>query len=148
MLGYDRFLQRYRVGALVRDDGETGSPYVYESDPITGQAAYLEQYAYFQGAGTCPARSSTWAAGQDVLHMDGGYTLNGQTWGISQGDIQAGASAFANVEVRATDGSGHVASGIKIVFGGVEDDVILGGNSADYLAGGGGDDHICSATAR
>ena len=80
--------------------------------------AERERYAYFQ-ARNLSGTLIDLRNGLDVVHLDGGYTLNGESWGISRGDLQAGASAFANVEVKAGGvNPGSIADGTKDIASG------------------------------
>ncbi len=78
-------------------------------------------------------------SGDDIFHADAGYVLQGQSWGVNRGDVQAGAVSFAKLEVRGGNGS-------DIILGGVGDDILQGGAQTDFIAGGDGDDRILGGT--
>ncbi|MCA9219914.1 MAG: FG-GAP repeat protein, partial [Planctomycetales bacterium] len=73
--------------------------------------------------------------GIDIVHADPGYLLGDQSWGISLGDIEARATAFARLEIRGGDGE-------DVILGGASAETIYGGSQIDYIAGGEGDDRI------
>jgi hypothetical protein len=73
--------------------------------------------------------------GSDIFHADAFASIFGEAWGIGAGDITAGATAYANLDIRGGDG-------MDALFGGAGDDIIDGGNEADFIAGGPGNDQL------
>ena len=129
-IGYDRFLGRQRLTALQYDFAN--------QQFVQTAGVYAQEYAYFQ---TRSVESTVidLRSGDDIFHADAGYVLQGQSWGVNRGDVQAGAVSFAKLEVRGGNGS-------DIILGGVGDDVLQGGSQTDFIAGGDGDDRILGGT--
>ncbi len=125
-IGYDRFLGRQRLTALRYDYANRQF--------ISSGGVYQQYYAFFQSKGV-ESTLIDLRGGDDIFHADPGYVLQGQSWGINRGDVQAGASSFAKLEVRGGAGS-------DVIYGGVGDDILQGGPQTDFVAGGDGDDRI------
>ncbi len=86
--------------------------------------------------------------GNDIFHADPGYLLEGVTWGLGQGDSEAGAATFDQLSVRGGQGS-------DLILGGSESDVLVAGTlvdettaSKDVMAGGPGNDVILGSPVR
>ena len=129
-IGYDRFLGRQRLTALQYD-------FANRQFVQTG-GIYAQEFAYFQTR-TVESTVIDLGSGDDIFHADAGYVLQGQSWGVNRGDIQAGAVSFAKLDVRGGNGS-------DIILGGVGDDILQGGSQTDFIAGGDGDDRILGGT--
>ncbi len=134
LIGYDRFLHRYKVGALVLQTdpaNPANTSFVY--DPAS--QTWLVKYSYFQANGVEGLLVDT-RGGADVVHADGGKVLNtAETWGVERGDIQDRATLYAALEIRGGDGQ-------DVISGGPGNDVLFGGNDNDYVQGGEGNDRI------
>ncbi|NOT02310.1 MAG: LEPR-XLL domain-containing protein, partial [Phycisphaerales bacterium] len=127
-IGYDRFLHRYRLTALLWDQGN----HVFVADPATGR--FAQEYAYFQSRDIERTVIDT-GDGVDVVHADGGYIFNGETWGVARGDVQDNGLAYQSIEIRGGEGKDWL-------YGGAGVDIIYGEGNKDFIAGGEGDDHI------
>jgi Ca2+-binding RTX toxin-like protein len=130
MLGYDRFLHRYRVGALQLNTAD--NQFVYQD------GLWQLNQAFFQSQDVEGMLVDT-RGGADVVHADSGYVFQGQSWGIDRGDIVDRASIFNQLEI---DGG----AGQDIIYGSAGNDVIFGGADNDYIASGPGDDRILGDT--
>jgi len=137
MLGYDRFLARYRIGTLpwtvksIRSEGTDDGDFLLRHD---GNPAVF--YSYFQAKNVEATLVDT-RGGRDVIHADPGFYFgpSGQSWGISPGDVQAGATSYRRIELRGGDGA-------DLIYGSSGSDTIYGGDDADIIAGGDGDDRL------
>ena len=149
MLGYDRFLARYRIASvpwnIARTDGAKSQDAVSSSDnKKTPMPGFLKRtdgtnavfYAYFQTKKIEGTLVDT-RGGMDIIHADPGYYFkpSGQSWGISLGDVQAGAEAYRRIELRGGDGA-------DLIFGSSGSDTIYGQHGPDIIVGGDGDDRI------
>lgn len=132
VLGYDRFLQRYRLGSVPYDLrlNPTLSPvgFVYEN----GQPRV--EYSYFQTRDV-EGMLVDGGGGDDIIHADPGFVLNDETWGIDRGDLNIRATIYSSLEIRGGTGN-------DFIFGGSGNDVLLGGAGNDTIAGGTGNDRI------
>ncbi len=126
MLGYDRFLGRHSVSALDWDQANNRF--------VTNSGQYTQKFAYFEAIGI-EQTSVNLQAGDDILHADPEYKLGIQSWGVTAGDVAAGASAFARIQVSGGDGS-------DILYGSGIADVIDAGAGNDFVFGGEGDDRL------
>lgn len=125
LLGYDRFLHRYRVGALVLNTAD--NQFVYEG------GRWATKQATFQARDIEGMLVDT-RGGSDVVHA-GDYIFDGQSWGVERGDVQDRATVYDQLEING-------GAGQDIIYGGVGAEVIFGGPDNDYIAGGAGDDRI------
>ena len=130
MLGYDRFLHRYRVGALVFNTAN--NQFVYED------GRWLTYQAFFQARNIQGMLVDT-RGGADIVHADAGYIFDGQSWGIDAGDLADRASIYSQLEING-------GAGQDIIYGSAGGDTIYGGADNDYIAGGPGDDRIFGGT--
>ena len=139
-LGFDRFLGRHKITSLIWNT-EEGSEGFLQTDQ-----GFAQQYAFFR-ANEVERTVVDTRGGDDIVHADSGYVLNRETWGISAGDLAAGASAFSQLSILGGDG-------IDVLLGGAGSEVIVGesGDTADastnYIAGGGGDDVLLGGEDR
>lgn len=144
MLGYDQFLGRYRVANVpwLTRTNQAGHFAGTKGDPL------MVWYAYYQAQNIEGTLVDT-RGGMDIVHAEPGFYFKPirQSWGIGRGDVQAGASAFKNLEIRGGDGAdllfGSAGSdtvygegGTDIIWGGLGDDRLLGGPDDDFLIGG------------
>ena len=124
---YNTLLHHYEVTARVWnveeqefvDDAETGSK--------------RQDYAFFTATNVENFEIDT-RAGDDVVHADSGYLIDGSQWGIDAGDRQQRAE-LVDLTIRGGDGNDRL-------FGGDYDDTILGGAGLDVIIGGGGNDQL------
>ena len=131
-IGYDRFLHRHRLTSLIWD--VANEQFVGEDVDGDGNVdVYQQLYAFFQAIDVEETVIDT-RGGRDIVHADPNYILNGQTWGVGYGDVEAGATAFARLEIRG--------SGQDVIYGGVSSDTIYGQEGHDFISGGMGDDRI------
>lgn len=136
MIGYDRFLARYRFATVpweIPHDGTGKSTprFIRRNDSVP-----MVFYAYFQAKGIEGTLVDT-RGGEDIIHADSGFYFppSGQSWGVAPGDVQAGAQAYERMEFRGGDGA-------DLIYGSSGSDVIYGEDDADIVIGGQGDDRI------
>jgi hypothetical protein len=149
VLGYDRFLGRQKLSALVYDPrsrSDSSLPTFVAQD-----GKYVQQFAFFRSQGIERTVVDT-RGGDDVIHANPGYLLNSETWGISAGDLAAGAEAFkqlfiiggrgldvlhggASVDVIVGDEFGTDLSGNNWMAGYSNDDILLGASGNEYMYG-------------
>jgi hypothetical protein len=96
-------------------------------------SAYRQDLAFFTAPNTERFVIDT-RAGDDEVHADPEYPIQGSEWGIKQGNLQERA-LLANLVIRGGAGADRL-------FGGAGDDTIEGGAGADVIAGGPGNDRI------
>ena len=72
--------------------------------------SFVQKYAYFHSVDVEKTVIDT-RGGSDIVHADPNYLLGGQTWGVTRGDVEAQATAFARLEIRGGSGPypGHTA---------------------------------------
>lgn len=136
VVGYDRFLGRHKVSSLVL---------ISRHKHLLQENSYLQQYVFFLAEGIERTVFDT-RDKDDVIHANPGYLFNGETWGISAGDLTAGANAFAQMLYIGGDGE-------DVIFGGASSDVIVGDASTkdsanNWIAGYAGDDILRSVGHR
>ena len=139
VLGWDKFLHRYRVGALVYDTTpyDAGNPvqfpgprFVYDANAQT----WLKKYSYFQANGVEGMLVDT-RGGADFVSAKAGFVLDRETWGVERGDIQNRAAIYGALEI-------HGGAGQDVIYGGAGNDVIFGEADNDYIQGDEGNDRI------
>ncbi|MDF1845090.1 MAG: hypothetical protein P1U77_27055 [Rubripirellula sp.] len=141
-LGYDRFLGRHKLSALVYDKNSASDSSLPKFAAQDGR--FLQQFAFFRAEGIERTVVDT-RGGNDVVHADPGYLLNSETWGISAGDLAAGASAFEQLVIIG-------GRGLDVLHGGASSDVIVGDEFAtidsgrNWLGGYSGDDILLGAS--
>jgi len=137
-IGYDRFLHRHRFTSLVWDTANEQ----FVGEDIDGDGnndAFVQLYAFFQIVDVEETVIDT-RGGRDIVHADPNYILNGQTWGVTRGDVEARATAFGRLEIRG-------GAGQDVIYGGASSDTIYGQGQIDFIAGGEGDDRILGGDA-
>ncbi|MCA9197940.1 MAG: FG-GAP repeat protein, partial [Planctomycetales bacterium] len=137
-LGFDRFLGRHKVSTLVWDT--TTSAFV------ASDGSYQQRYAFFRAI-DIERTVIDGGDASDVIHADPGYLLGGETWGISGGDLAAGATAFNRLVLMG-------GLGPDLILGGAGSESIVGGRfdasdtSRNFISGGLGDDFLLGSIAR
>ena len=96
-------------------------------------SAYRQDLAFFTALSTERFVIDV-RAGDDEVHADPEYLIQGSEWGIKAGNLQERA-LLANLVIRGGAGADRL-------FGGFGDDTIEGGEGADVIAGGPGNDRI------
>ncbi|MDV6029537.1 MAG: hypothetical protein F9B45_05405 [Phycisphaera sp. RhM] len=134
-VGYDRFLHRHRLTSLVWDTAN--EQFLYED------GAFVQQYAFFQSRDVERTVIDT-RGGIDIIHADPGYLLGDQSWGVSLGDVEAHATAYARMEFRGGTGEDVIlgGAGADTIYGESQFDYLSGGEGADRIIGGDGDDYL------
>ena len=149
VLGYDRFLGRQKLSSLVYDKRSSSNASLPTFAAQDGK--YLQQFAYFRSQGIERTVVDTRGA-NDVVHVNPGYLLNSETWGISAGDLAAGANAYerlviiggrgldvlhggASADVIVGDEFATIDSGNNWMAGYSDDDILLGASGTDYMYG-------------
>ncbi|MEZ6120471.1 MAG: calcium-binding protein [Pirellulaceae bacterium] len=136
-LGFDRFLGRHKISTLVFDT-DTGNF-------VSSDGQHQQLYSFFRAINIDRTVVDA-GAGTDIIHADPGYLLGGESWGISGGDLAAGATAFRQLMLVGGEDT-------DLIIGGAGDETIVGGNllgtddQGDFLAGGLGDDFIQAANS-
>ncbi len=136
-LKFNRLLQRYELSSLVWDiNNQQYVPAESLADLAAGSS--LREWHFFTAL-AIDKTTVDLAAGNDTLRADSGFIFEGDpsatTWGIEEGDIQAGAEAFTTIEVFGGSGNDKL-------FGGAASERFSGGGGSDFIAGGLGDDFI------
>ena len=106
---------------------------------------YQQDYAFYTDVNVQKTVINT-RAGNDEVHADPGYMINGDEWGIGP-DVRA-YGVNPDLEIDGGDGNDRLfgGAGDDTINGGAVADVIVGGGGNDCLIGGGGDDWIAGGT--
>src|SRR5205085_4800108 len=142
-LGYDRFLGRHRLMALVWDTGKhefTGRslPRARCDGPQSSTAYRFDQRISFFQCKDIEGTLLDTRGGSDIIHLNPDYftpSLGERTWGVARGDVQAGATAFRRIEVRG-------GADRDMIYGSDYADLLLGQDGSDIIVGRKGDDLI------
>ncbi|MDC0935626.1 hypothetical protein OAS39_05025, partial [Pirellulales bacterium] len=150
---YNTILHRYEITAQtwnVEEQRWAESPLASESGAgrELGEVWQVADYAYFQIA---PSHSGMTVedfvidvrGGNDTVHADPEYLINGSEWGIDPQDSRQRAT-LSNLTILGGDGNDRLfgGAGADAIFGGEGLDVIVGGTGNDLLDGEGGSDWI------
>ncbi|MEX0330765.1 MAG: LEPR-XLL domain-containing protein, partial [Puniceicoccaceae bacterium] len=126
---YNTILHRYELTALVWDTANQR----FLTEAAFGGDQFVQHYAFYQVTDIEQTVFDT-QAGDDVVHGDPGYILNGSEWGMAPQARPQGAT-IASLTIFGGDGN-------DVLFGGAEDDFIDGGDGNDYISGGEGNDEL------
>ncbi|MCA9139509.1 MAG: FG-GAP repeat protein, partial [Planctomycetales bacterium] len=126
-VNYNGNLHRYEVTSRVWNYEEQH----FVTDPLSGLPR--QDFAYFTSNSVESFQIDT-QAGDDEVHADPEYLVNGDQWGFESSDRPQRGSLIDLVI--------HGGEGNDRLFGGAGNDQIFGGSGLDVIRGGGGNDSI------
>ncbi|MEM6472035.1 MAG: hypothetical protein AAF802_20915, partial [Planctomycetota bacterium] len=141
---FNRLLQRYEIGARVWDTAN--QEFAFDPSDPSGLRR-LQHYHFYTTVGVERTEVDL-GAGEDTFRADTFVDELGQSWGIVEGDRQAGG-ALTRMIVRGGPGNDRLLGGAydDVLFGDQGNDFIAGGLGNDQVEGGDGNDALAGETA-